>query len=68
MKSTYFSPDIQEFLLLLSKYGVKYVIVGGEAVIYYGYARLTGDIDIFFEPSQENAEKLYELLLSLIHI
>lgn len=62
MKSSHFSTDIQAFLSLLSKYQVKYVIVGGEAVIFYGYARLTGDIDIFFESSPENVENLYEAL------
>jgi hypothetical protein len=46
MDPYYFSPDILEFLRLLSIYKVRYLIVGGEAVIYYGHARLTGDIDI----------------------
>jgi hypothetical protein len=41
---------------------VKYLIVGGEAVIYHGYARLTGDVDFFFEPSNQNARKLYKAL------
>ena len=45
MKSSYFSKDVREFLCLLYKYNVKYVIVGGEAVIFHGHARLTGDID-----------------------
>jgi hypothetical protein len=62
MKSSHFSTDIQEFLFLLSEYEVNYVIVGGEAVIYYGYVRLTGDIDIFFESSPENIKKLYDTL------
>ena len=62
MKSSHFSKDIQEFLTLLVHHKVKYVIVGGEAVIYYGYARLTGDVDFFYEPSKENALKLYKAL------
>jgi hypothetical protein len=40
MKASYFSDDVQEFLKLLGAHKVKYVIVGGEAVIYHGYARL----------------------------
>lgn len=59
MHSSHFSPDIQEFIGLLSINKVKYVIVGGEAVIYYGYARLTGDVDFFYEASLENTERLY---------
>jgi hypothetical protein len=59
---SYFSEDISEFLLLLQQYDVKYVIVGGEAVIYHGHARLTGDIDIFYEPDSFNAKKLYNSL------
>jgi hypothetical protein len=62
MSPAFFSKDIVDFLFLLSKYDVKYVIVGGEAVIYYGHARLTGDIDIFYELSKENAEKLFQVL------
>lgn len=59
MKNNYFSPDVSEFLLLLSKYKVKYLIVGGEAVIYYGHARLTGDIDIYYSIVKENIKNLY---------
>ena len=60
MKAGHFSPDIQEFLRILAQYEAKYLIVGGEAVIYYGHARLTGDLDIFFERSPENVLKLYQ--------
>ena len=45
MTPGYFSKDILEFLSKLSEYAVQYLIVGGEAVIYYGYPRFTGDLD-----------------------
>jgi hypothetical protein len=57
-----FSPDIQEFLRLLQIYEVRAVVVGGEAVIYYGHIRVTGDIDIFYDRSPENANRLFEAL------
>ena len=44
MKSSHFSPDTLEFMYLLHEFGVRYLIVGGEAVIYYGHARLTGTV------------------------
>jgi len=59
---TSFSPDIRLFLSLLHEHGVRYVIVGGEAVIFYGYARLTGDIDIFYSCDKENAARLFVAL------
>lgn len=62
MKASHFSKDTQLFLKLLHKYKVKYIIVGGEAVIYYGYARLTGDVDFFFGIGKENAQCLYDAL------
>lgn len=58
----YFSKDIFEFLILLNRFDVKYAIVGGEAVIYYGYARLTGDIDIYYSTDTNNIEKLWQTL------
>lgn len=63
MRPSYFSDDIQEFLSLLAKYKVKYAIVGGEAVIYYGYARLTGDIDLLYEAGDNNIDRLYQALM-----
>lgn len=63
MRADYFSPDTQEFLILLDKYRVKYLIVGGEAVIYYGHARLTGDVDFFYDISKKNIQNLYQALL-----
>jgi len=62
MKRSYFSTDVRDFLKLLAKYDVRYVIIGGVAVIYYGSVRLTGDIDFFYESSAENAAKMFSIL------
>lgn len=62
MRPSHFSKDTQEFLKLLSNKDVKYLIVGGEAVIYYGSIRLTGDVDFFFDPSEKNTAKMYDVL------
>jgi len=62
VKASYFSPDIKDFIFLLDKYKVKYLIVGGEAVIYYGHTRLTGDVDFFFNVVPENIKRLYDAL------
>jgi predicted nucleotidyltransferase len=63
MKPDYFSKDIKDLLRLLHFHKVKYVIVGGEAVIYYGYPRLTGDVDFFYQSVNENVKRLYKALL-----
>jgi hypothetical protein len=57
-----FTRDKREFIALLHKHQVRYLIVGGEAVIYYGYARLTGDIDFFYGAEGENAHRRYGAL------
>ncbi len=62
MKELYFSKDVLDFLFLLYKHRVKYLIVGGEAVIFYGHARLTGDIDIYYGRSAENINNLFKAL------
>jgi hypothetical protein len=62
MKGDYFSADTLAFLYLLQKYTVAYLIVGGEAVIYYGHSRLTGDVDFFYDHSVQNAERLFQAL------
>jgi len=63
MISTHFSKDVNEFLGLLHRFEIRYLIVGGEAVIYYGHARLTGDIDIFYENKPINAGRLFRALM-----
>ena len=57
-----FSPDTRELLALLWKDRVRYLIVGGEAVIYYGHVRTTGDIDFFYDRTADNARQLYAAL------
>ena len=62
MKATHFSPDTLEFFSLLFQNQIRYLIVGGEAVIYHGFARLTGDVDIFYDATEENINRLYTAL------
>jgi hypothetical protein len=63
MNSDHFSTGTLDFLRCLHKYEVRSLIVGGEAVIYYGLPRLTGDIDFYYDRSTMNCRRLYDALL-----
>jgi len=55
-----FNQDFQEFLLALNEKKVHYVLVGGYSVIYHGFPRTTGDLDLFVEVSKKNYDKLVQ--------
>ena len=55
-------PDFKELLELFNAHKVKYLIVGGYALAYYGAPRYTGDIDIFVKPDPENASRILKAL------
>ena len=57
-----FTPDFKEFLELLNKNQVEYLIVGGYAVAMHGYPRYTGDLDIWIDAHQETAAKMIRVL------
>ncbi len=42
-----FNEDFRDFLKALNKQEVRYLLVGGFAVILHGYSRTTGDMDIW---------------------
>jgi hypothetical protein len=54
--------DFKDFLRLLSRHDVRFMVVGGYAVAYHGYARYTGDIDIWIEVESANADRLVDAL------
>ncbi|MBN1847986.1 MAG: hypothetical protein JW932_05320 [Deltaproteobacteria bacterium] len=56
------SKDFKEFIELLNKNSVKYLVIGGYAVALHGHPRYTKDIDIWIQSSQENAAQLLRAL------
>ena len=52
------SRDFKEFVELLIKNKAEYLIVGGYAVGIHGYPRYTGDLDIWLNPTPENAKSI----------
>jgi predicted nucleotidyltransferase len=53
-----FQEDFRDFLKALNNQEVKYIMVGGMAVILHGHSRVTGDMDIWVECKEENYQKL----------
>ena len=54
--------DFKEFLKLLNAHRVKYLLIGGYAVAYYGYPRATADMDVRIEVETANADKIVAAL------
>ena len=50
------SEDFKDFLKLLYEKNVEYLLIGGFAVVYYGYVRNTGDMDIWIRLTSQNVE------------
>lgn len=55
--------DFKELLRLLNANGVRYLLIGGYAVGFYGYPRATNDIDIFVAKDWENAQRIVKSLI-----
>jgi hypothetical protein len=58
-------PTIREILHAFAAHNVEFVIVGGYAVVFHGYDRFTGDIDLFIHPTPENAGSIIRAFESL---
>jgi hypothetical protein len=51
-------PDFERLLRELEDAGVEYIVVGGAAMALQGSARVTQDLDVLYERSPENLERL----------
>ncbi|MFZ5971661.1 MAG: hypothetical protein ACOYXA_08705 [Bacteroidota bacterium] len=66
---------LQKVCAILNKNGVEYILVGGTAVGYYGYRRVSGitvikpdmttDLDFWYRPSLSNYQNILQALSEL---
>jgi hypothetical protein len=56
--------DYKDLLSAFHVHGVKYLIVGGYAVIFHAQPRFTKDIDLFIKADMANARATYAALAS----
>jgi hypothetical protein len=56
------SSDFKDLLRLFNAYRVKYLIIGGYAVVKYTEPRYTKDLDIWIRADRKNAAAVYQAL------
>lgn len=54
--------DFDALLTTLAKHGVEFIVIGGAAAIAHGSARLTQDLDIVYDRSPANIDRLVAAL------
>ena len=54
--------DFKELLKLLSDNRVRYLLIGGYAVVLHGYVRNTNDLDIVVSEDPDNAHRVIKAL------
>jgi hypothetical protein len=55
--------DYKDLLSAFQSHGVKYLVVGGFAVIFHSQPRFTKDMDVFIKADPENAKAIYAALV-----
>lgn len=56
------SPDFKELLKIFNDYKVRYLVVGGYAVMKYTEPRFTKDLDLWIGVDPQNAQAVYKAL------
>lgn len=54
--------DFSDLLRIFNAHGVKYMVVGGYAVVQYAEPRFTKDLDVLIATNEENAKAVYSAL------
>src|SRR5947207_9099126 len=62
MAEVYLHRDFKALLKSLNSAGAKYLVLGGYAVIFYGYQRVTKDLDLWISTDAANAQKVAQTL------
>ncbi len=62
MENTQLPEDFKDFLKLLNENSVRYLLIGGYAVGYYGYPRATHGMDVWIAVDPDNAEKMVDVM------
>ena len=60
------SRDYEEFIEFLNESGARYLIVGAHAVAFYARPRATKDLDLFIEPTPDNASRVLEAIRTFL--
>jgi hypothetical protein len=50
--------DFKDFLSLCLSHEVRFLVIGGYAVVHYSRPRYTGDLDLWVDASEENAARV----------
>ena len=53
--------NIDTFIKIANKFGVRMIMVGGGAVNFHGYQRHSADVDFWIDTADENLEKLIKV-------
>jgi len=56
---------IEDILKALEKEKIDYAVIGGVAVVLYGYVRFTKDIDLIIDFSEDNVRRFIKVLAAL---
>jgi len=54
--------DLRELVGSFLSRGVEFVVVGGHAVAFHGYPRLTEDVDLLVRPTLANGQRIVDAL------
>ena len=58
-------PEFLSFLICAQKNKLRYLCIGGYAVNYYGYHRMTEDLDIWIAPTNDNKNSFFNTMLCM---
>jgi hypothetical protein len=56
------NPDFKDLFSVFRDEGVEYLLVGAHAVVFYAEPRFTKDLDVWVNPSPDNARRVWKAL------
>ena len=63
-----FAENFDEILVAFALNNVEFLVVGGYAVNFYGYDRITSDLDVWINPIDENKPRIAKALVDLKYL
>lgn len=57
--------SVETIIVALNRAKVRYLVVGGLAVVAHGFVRFTADLDLVLDPEQESLRRAIEALTAL---